>query len=47
MKTSATTITMLEKALNCNIVPAKSKKSDKQVVIRFGTSVSMKVGKKK
>jgi hypothetical protein len=32
----ATTITMLEKATGVTIVPPKTRKSDKTVVIRFG-----------
>jgi hypothetical protein len=44
MKTfKATTITMLENATGLQLVPAKSRKSDKSVIVRFGTSVSVTV----
>lgn len=33
---ATTNLTMLEKSLNTKLVPAKTRKSDKQVVLRFG-----------
>jgi transcription elongation GreA/GreB family factor len=44
---TTTNITMLERSLNTTLVPSKSKKSNKSVVIRLGASVSINVVNKK
>jgi len=48
MKTNKTLISMVEDAIGTKLVPAKSKKSDKGIVIRVGASrPSIKVVNKK